>query len=102
MQNIKTIINRELSWLSFNDRVLQESADPLVPLSERIKFLGIFSNNMDEFFKVRVATIKRMIDIKVHSQKTLGEKPVNVLTKIQQAVIALQKKSETIYKEDRK
>lgn len=99
MQNIKTIINRELSWLSFNDRVLQESADPLVPLSERIKFLGIFSNNMDEFFKVRVATIKRMIDIKVQSHKTLGEKPVRVLTKIQQAVIALQKKSETIYED---
>ena len=99
MQNIKTIINRELSWLSFNDRVLQESADPQVPLSERIKFLGIFSNNMDEFFKVRVATIKRMIDIKIQSQKTLGEKPVKVLTKIQQAVIALQKKSETIFEE---
>ena len=55
-------IARDISWLSFNARVLQEAADPSVPLRERIKFLGIFSNNMDEFFRVRVATLKRMIE----------------------------------------
>ncbi|MBP6657324.1 MAG: polyphosphate kinase 1, partial [Bacteroidia bacterium] len=56
-----TLINRDLSWLSFNARVLQEAEDDTVPLIERLRFLGIFSNNRDEFFKVRVATIRRMM-----------------------------------------
>jgi polyphosphate kinase len=58
----KRIIARDISWLSFNARVLQEANDATVPLKERIKFLGIFSNNTDEFYRVRVATLKRMID----------------------------------------
>ena len=56
----KKYTNRELSWLSFNARVLQEAADETVPLIERLRFLGIFSNNLDEFFKVRYATVKRI------------------------------------------
>ncbi|MCF8309150.1 MAG: polyphosphate kinase 1 [Bacteroidales bacterium] len=57
----KKLINREISWLHFNGRVLQEAMDTATPLLERVKFLGIFSNNRDEFFRVRIATLKRML-----------------------------------------
>ncbi len=56
--------DREISWLSFNERVLQEAADESNPLNERMKFLGIYSNNQDEFFRVRVATINRLIELR--------------------------------------
>ena len=59
--NNERLINREISWLHFNGRVLQEAIDQKNPLMERIKFLGIFSNNRDEFFRVRIATLKRML-----------------------------------------
>src|SRR5690606_38615723 len=53
-------IDREISWLNFNERVLQEAADSEVALLDRIRFLGIFSNNLDEFFRVRYASIRRL------------------------------------------
>lgn len=56
------VVNREISWLDFNERVLQEAIDDTTPLIERVKFLGIYSNNRDEFFRVRVATLRRVVN----------------------------------------
>ena len=58
--NTYSFKNRELSWLDFNERVLQEAEDISVPLIERLRFIGIFSNNLDEFYKIRYATVKRI------------------------------------------
>ena len=91
-------INREISWLMFNDRVLQESADKNVPLIERLRFLGIFSNNLDEFFKVRYATIKRIVLAGKKGKSALGgEKAKDLLAEITKIVIDQQTKSLEIH-----
>ena len=74
--------DRELSWLSFNYRVLQEAKDKTVPLYDRIKFLAIYSSNLDEFFKVRIATLRSLLTLKQKSKKTLEFNPQELLKNI--------------------
>ncbi|MBP6512104.1 MAG: polyphosphate kinase 1 [Bacteroidia bacterium] len=91
------LVNRDISWLSFNDRVLQEANDPSVPLLERMKFLGIVSNNRDEFFRVRIATIKRMARLGKQGAQIMGEDPVALLNSIQEVIIRQQEEFDNSY-----
>ncbi len=92
-----TFKNRELSWLDFNERVLQEAADITVPLIERLRFIGIFSNNLDEFYKVRYATVKRLALSKERVKKFYkGENAKDLLNLITERAIELQNRSNLI------
>jgi polyphosphate kinase len=95
----KKTIARDISWLSFNSRVLQEAADASVPLKERIKFLGIFSNNLDEFFRVRVAALKKMVSLGHKAKMHLEVNPQKILNEIQDKVLQQQKEFDRIWKE---
>ncbi len=87
---------RELSWLSFNARVLQEASDTTVPLIERLRFLGIFSNNLDEFFRVRVAEVRRLIAVSAGDNRQQAK---DLLAAIQKRVVELQKEFNSAYRE---
>ncbi|MCG8575732.1 MAG: polyphosphate kinase 1 [Flavobacteriales bacterium] len=91
------LFNRELSWLSFNERVLQESLDPSNPLVERIRFLGIYSNNLDEFFRVRVASVSRLIDVGKKKMEGYSAGPKALHKEIKNVVLDQQRKFEFAY-----
>jgi polyphosphate kinase len=97
--NYTSYIDREKSWLTFNARVLQEANDENVPLLDRLRFLGIFSNNLDEFFRVRYAAIRRMSHESTESEKILGVKAEELLKEITEIVIEQQSDSLRILNE---
>lgn len=95
MAKDKHLINREVSWLHFNERVLQEAMDPENPVIERLKFLGIFSNNRDEFFRVRVASVKRLMDVERLKKNRIGYNPAVLL----QEIISIVEQQEKLFTE---
>lgn len=99
MKSTKQTIVRDLSWLAFNARVLQEAKDPTVHIYERLRFLGIFSNNLDEFFRVRVATLSRMVRLGKTAKEHLEANPDKILRQIHQTVLAQQAEFDRIYAE---
>ena len=93
----KSYIPKEISWLSFNERVLQEAENTDNPLIERFKFMGIYSNNLDEYFRVRVATLRRLSQFGQKAKNILGYNPKLTLKAIQEIVIKQNIKFEKIY-----
>ncbi|TCC91585.1 polyphosphate kinase 1 [Pedobacter frigiditerrae] len=90
-------LNREISWLYFNERVLQEAADETVPLIERIKFLSIFSSNLEEFYRVRVATLSRLVNLNDKAKALLGFNPKKVLNEIKNIVVKHERRFENLF-----
>src|SRR4051794_28485788 len=92
--------NRELSWLDFNDRVLQLAEDPRVPLLERVNFCSIYEDNLDEFFMVRVAGLHDKIEQKVDSRGADAMSPADVLSLIRQRVIELRERLTSCFEDE--
>jgi len=90
-------LNRELSWLDFNARVLALAEDPLVPLLERVKFLAIFSQNLDEFFQVRVAGLKDQVAAGITGRTPDGRTPAQQLLEVRDGVSALTDRQERVF-----
>ncbi|MBB66262.1 MAG: polyphosphate kinase 1 [Rickettsiales bacterium] len=100
MDNPELYYPKELSWLAFNERVLQEAADKNNPVVERIRFLGIYSNNLDEFYRVRAADVKRQITIAQNDgNEEEAEKQTALMAIIQQKVVQLSDKFDHIHKD---
>ncbi|MBS1587311.1 MAG: polyphosphate kinase 1 [Bacteroidetes bacterium] len=97
MKQTKQTIVRDLSWLAFNARVLQEAKDDTNHIYDRLRFLGIFSNNLDEFFRVRVAALNKMVSLGKSAKMHLETNPDKILRKIQKTVITQQTAFDNIY-----
>ncbi len=93
------MIHRDVSWLSFNYRVLQEAKDPTVPLLERVKFLAIYSNNLDEFFRVRIAQLRNLLRIGKKTKRELDFDPKQTLKKIHKIINTQQEEFSSIFEE---
>src|SRR6187431_2862305 len=96
----ENFINRELSWLEFNRRVLEEAQDPTQPLIERVKFLTIFSSNLDEFFEIRVAGIKQQIESETSDVGPDGLTPTDTFNDIQRTAREMVAAEYSLWKED--
>ncbi len=96
-QDDDRFIPKELSWLAFNQRVLQEARNPRVPLVERLRFLGIASSNMDEFFRVKVASLKRLTRLGAKAIKLVGHDPAVVLEQVRQRVLELNQEYDEVF-----
>lgn len=99
-ENSFPLITRDLSWLSFNYRVLQEAKDPAVPLFERIKFLAIYSSNLDEFFRVRMANHRNLLRVGKKTKKELEFSPKQIVKEIQEVVTKQQEEVSLIFENE--